>query len=440
MIGVSNILAVARRELLIRIRTRSFLIGTLLLAGGVAVIAFLPVIISHLDRTSTTKVAVVAEEPALATQAQSTITSLFNAPSTGTATDPGAKPDMTVSVMGDLAAARAEAASGSIEGVLSITRNPDDSLSFTYYSNSGATGQTASQVHLAADSIAIGDRLNRRGVSPADQAALFAPAQVTVAWADPARTEPVADVTATVGRDILAFGMTVLIFMIVIMYGNWVAMSVVEEKSSRVMEVVLNAATPVQLLAGKVFGVGIVAFLQYAAVILAGVVSLALQPTVAEQVLGGQAASLLPQGLTLELLIAFGVFGVLGFLLYAALYAAAGSLVSRMEDVNAAVMPLTLLSMAGYLVGVYASTGLLDGRSPLIGALSLIPFLSPFMMLGRASTGVAQPWEVALSIALLLLAIGVAIWVAARIYAVGVLLYGQRPGAKAVWRLLREGM
>ena len=79
------------------------------------------------------------------------------------------------------------------------------------------------------------------------------------------------------GQDMLAFGMTILIFMIVIMYGNWIAMSVVEEKSSRVMEVVLNAATPFQLLAGKVFGVGAVAFTQYAAVVVAGGVALLLR-------------------------------------------------------------------------------------------------------------------------------------------------------------------
>ena len=75
----------------------------------------------------------------------------------------------------------------------------------------------------------------------------------------------------------LGFGMTILIFMIILMYGNWIAMSVVEEKSSRVMEVVLNAATPFQLLAGKVLGVGAVALTQYVAVVAAGLVSLLLQ-------------------------------------------------------------------------------------------------------------------------------------------------------------------
>jgi ABC-2 type transport system permease protein len=148
----------------------------------------------------------------------------------------------------------------------------------------------------------------------------------------------------------------------------------------------------------------------------------------------------LPEGLTLGLLLLFGAYGVLGFLLYASLYAAAGSLVSRQEDVNAAVMPMTLVSTTGYIVGVYAAMGLLDIRAGWIVALTQVPFLSPFMMLGRIATNVAQPWEIVLSIVLLVGAIGVALWLAARIYAAGVLLYGQRPGARALLRLVRVGM
>ena len=243
-----------------------------------------------------------------------------------------------------------------------------------------------------------------------------------------------------VGRDMLAFGMTILIFMIIIMYGNWIAMSVVEEKSSRVMEVVLNAASPFQLLTGKVLGVGAVAFTQYAAVVLAGVVALLVQGPVADTILGtAGTATELPEGLTIGLLLFFGIYGVLGFLIYATLYAAAGSLVSRMEDINAAVMPMTLVSTGGYLIGVYAAMGLLDIQSGWVTALSQVPFVSPFMMIGRVASGAAEPWEIVLSIALLLASIVAALWIAARIYRAGVLLYGQRPGIRAIWRLVRTG-
>ena len=161
---------------------------------------------------------------------------------------------------------------------------------------------------------------------------------------------------------------------------------------------------------------------------------------IASTVLGAGGGASLPEGLSIGMLLAFAAYGVLGFLLYACLFAAAGSLVSRQEDVSTAVMPLTLLSGAGYLIAVYASTGLLDIRSGWVVALSHLPFLSPFMMLSRMSEDAVQPWEVVLSILLLSATIVAALWIAARIYRAGVLLYGQRPGIRAVWHLVRSGV
>ena len=192
--------------------------------------------------------------------------------------------------------------------------------------------------------------------------------------------------------------------MMIVIYGQWIAMSVVEEKSSRVMEVVLNAATPFELLSGKVLGVGAVAFTQYAALLLAGGAAVLAQGTVAGLVLGNGADVTLPQGLTIELLLVFGVYGVLGFLLFAVLYAAAASLVSRQEDVNAIVMPMTLIATGGYLVAVYSATGLIDVRSDVMAVLAQVPLVSPFMMLSRITSGQAVAWEVALSIVLLVVA------------------------------------
>jgi ABC-2 type transport system permease protein len=140
------------------------------------------------------------------------------------------------------------------------------------------------------------------------------------------------------------------------------------------------------------------------------------------------------------MLLLLGVFGVLGFLLYGVLYAAAGSLVSRQEDVQAAVMPLALVSTAAYLIAVYAGTGLLDIRDDWIAVVAQVPFISPFLMLSRIAAGETTALEVALAIGLLVVAIGVALWLAARLYAAGVLLYGQRPGIRSLWRLARGGM
>lgn len=439
MTNLANIGNVARREYTTRIQTRSFLLGTLLLVIGVAVIAFLPVIVRYIDRTGGEKVAVHQAVPDLPTDPVATLTTLLNAP-TFTGQAAGDQPDFVVTAVPDLDAARRAATAGDYAAVLSITRASSGELEFTLYTDDNATGRTAQIVHQASNAIAISDRLSRLDVDPADQATLFVPAEYSVRWPDPTRTDPVRDATSMVGQDMLSFGMTILIFLIIIMYGTWIAMSVVEEKSSRVMEVVLNAASPFQLLSGKVLGVGAVAFTQYAAVVAAGVAALLLQGPVAGAILGpaGTAAEL-PEGLTVGLLLVFGVYGVLGFLLYASLFAAAGSLVSRQEDVNVAIMPMTLVSTAGYMIGVYAAMGLLDIRAGWVTALAQVPFLSPFMMLGRITTNSAAPWEIALSIGLLIVFIVGALWLAARIYAAGVLLYGQRPGIRAIWQLVRSG-
>jgi ABC-2 type transport system permease protein len=437
MSSIANIATIARREFEVRARTRSFLLGTLLLVVGVIAIALLPVIVRVIDRQDDTKVAVVVAADDLATDPVATLTRLLNAPTTSTP-DAEAAPDYTVTLLEDVDSGRREVMDGRYAALFAIERATDGQLAFTLYSND-TTARSATLAWQAANAIAVADRLDGLGVAPEDQRGVLAPAQFDVAWPDPARTDPIGDTAALVGQDILAFGMTILIFMMIVMYGTWIATSVVEEKSSRVMEVVLNAATPFQLMSGKVLGVGSVAFTQYAAVVLSGGLALLFQEAIASAVLGEGGGASLPEGLSVGMLLAFGVYGVLGFLLYSCLFAAAGSLVSRQEDVNTAVMPLTLVSAAGYIIALYASMGTLDIRAGWLVLLSLVPFLAPFMMLSRISEGLVQPWEVALSVALLIAMLGVALWIAARIYRAGVLLYGQRPGVRAVWGLMRTG-
>ena len=439
MSSLSNIFAVARREFSVRARTRSFRVGTLILVVAVVGIAFLPVIGRVLDRGEPERIGLHVAVEGLAVDPAATLDSLLNA--SASPDQPTARKTWEVVAVPDLALARSEASDGKFAAVLAIGRAGTGDLTFALYADDPhgvSAARTSAVIHQAANALVIADRLDRLGIAPADQSTLFGPATFAVEAADPTQTGQSGLDEAT--SYALGFGMTILIFMMVILYGNWVAMSVVEEKSSRVMEVILNAATPFQLLAGKVLGVGAVALVQYVAILLAGFAAIVAQGPVSDLVLGESAAGVgLPEGLTAGMLILLGVYGVLGFLLYAVLYAAAGSLVSRQEDVNQAVSPMTLVSTAGYLVAVYASTGLLDIRDSWIAVLSQVPFFSPFMMLSRVTSGQVAPWEILLSIALLAVSIVGALWLAARIYAAGVLLYGQRPGLRAIWGLVRAG-
>ncbi len=439
MSGLSNVIAVARREFTVRVRTRSFRIGSAMLILGVLVLAFVPVIVRYLDRGDTERIGLHVAAPGFTVDAGATLDTLLNG-STPNA-DPAKSPAYEIVAAPDLATARTDIREGRLAAVLAIERAADGDLAFAYYAedpNGIGAGRTSAIIRQAANALAIADRMDRLGIAPADQSALFAPADFALEPADPGKaTATESDEAASY---LLGFGMTILIFMMVILYGNWVAMSVVEEKSSRVMEVILNAATPFQLLSGKVLGVGAVALVQYGAILVAGTLALVLQGPVSNLVLGEAGGDVsLPQGLTAGMLLLLGVYGVLGFLLYAVLYAAAGSLVSRQEDVNQAVLPMTLVSTAGYLVAVYTATGLFDLRESWLAVLAQIPFFSPFMMLSRVTAGEVALWEIFLSIALLAVSIVGALWVAARIYAAGVLLYGQRPGLRSIWRVVRAG-
>jgi ABC-2 type transport system permease protein len=239
------------------------------------------------------------------------------------------------------------------------------------------------------------------------------------------------------GRRIVAIVLLVLIFLMVVIYGMWVAAGVVAEKTSRVMELIVAAASSRQLIAGKVLGIGLAGLTQYVIVLGCGLLAIAVEDRVAEAWLGpgnGVAPSL--SALAPGLLVAYGLFFVLGFTLYALIYAAAGSLVSRPEDLQGIALPLSLLAVVGYLMAALGLTGSVPGY---LRIASFIPFWSPFVMLTRLSVGRVEPWELALSMGLLAGAIVVVGWIAVRVYSAGVLLYGQRPGLAAIIRAVREG-
>jgi ABC-2 type transport system permease protein len=231
------------------------------------------------------------------------------------------------------------------------------------------------------------------------------------------------------GRQILSTILVMLVFITSVTYGMWVATSVAEEKSSRVMEVMLNAATPGEMLAGKVFGVGGAGLTQLAAIVLPAALVVALQAPLARLVLGEDGAATPLTGLTPGILLAFVVFFLLGFVLTALVYAAAGSLVSRQEDVQQVALPMLMLAFAAYFAAFFASSA---PSAPWVAPLSWLPFFSPYLMLTRLVIGSVAPWELALAIGLLVAAILAALVVASRIYAAGVLLYGQRPSVAGV--------
>ncbi|MDP9245005.1 MAG: ABC transporter permease, partial [Chloroflexota bacterium] len=345
---------------------------------------------------------------------------------------PGAAPKLEISRTSDAAAARQRVADGRLTGLLTISRGTNGDLAFDYLTNGEPNDEAALFVRQGASVLVVADRLESAGLTPEDRSSIFAPPDLTTSAASAAAGRR--DDRDFGAAFLLGYILVVLTFMAILTYGNWVAQSVAEEKSSRVMELLITAASPRQLLTGKVLGAGAAGLTQFGVVILAAMIGLQAGPPL-ERLLGGAPTDggQLPP-LTVELGLAFGAFFMGGFLLYSILYAAVGSMVSRQEDVQAAASPLMIVAMAGYFVSFSALNGIGQGW---VAVLSLIPFFSPYLMPARILLGEPAGWEIAVSLGLLGLAIAAALWIAARIYSAGVLLYGQRPGIREVWRATR---
>ncbi|TCP56519.1 ABC-2 type transport system permease protein [Tamaricihabitans halophyticus] len=213
-------------------------------------------------------------------------------------------------------------------------------------------------------------------------------------------------------RLVVGLVLAVLLYMSVITYGMQVATGVVEEKSSRIVELLLATVRPWQLLLGKVAGIGTVGLCQLAIV---GVVGLTLTSVTGVLTVSGVTAGALLWGL---------VWYLLGFFLYATVFAAAGSLVSRQEETQQVTGPMMAILVIGFVIGFNV---LLQGAtSSLAVGLSLVPLLSPIMMPARIAMGLAPAWQIAVAILGTLAMIALVTWLAGKIYGNAVLRTGSR--------------
>ncbi len=422
-----NAAIVARREYRDRVRGPLFVASTLVLMGLALLVAMAPIAIRYFDRQTVTHIAVVSSDPELASRAVAVADSLLNIPPSGVDRARWEKP-FAVEHVADSAAAERDLVRGRLAGIMRVERLPSSQLDVVFRTSGPPDGVRTQLVGFAAIAVGILDWT----------AELPSGAQLGAFQTPAFRVEPINTATdngrsldpqETASRAFLGIVFVVLLFMTVVIYGMWVATGVAAEKSSRVMELMISAASPRQLLTGKVVGIGAAGLTQYLAIVLPALAVLAFQDRIAEAILGPDWAAGAPiVGLTPALLTGYGAFFLLGFTLFALIYAAMGSFVSRPDDLQTLSLPLSLLAVIGYLSAIGALSG---GGGTWITIASFLPPFSPFVMLARLMVAAVQPWELALSIGLLVAAIGVVAVVAARMYAAGVLLYGQRPGLRA---------
>lgn len=228
----------------------------------------------------------------------------------------------------------------------------------------------------------------------------------------------------------LVYVLLFLLFMSVMMYGNLVSTEVTAEKSSRVMEILISSISPMTQMFGKVIGMLLLGLAQIAIFAVVAAINLLLPHNI--EILSSMGIQL--SQIPLPLIAGFFFFYLAGFLLYAFLFAAVGSLVSRTEDLGQAVTPLTFILLAGFYIGML---GLSSPDSTFVTVTSYIPFFTPMLMFLRIGLGDPALWEVGLSIAILIVSIGFFGWLSAKIYRVGVLMYGKRPSLKEVRKAMK---
>ena len=426
-----NAFHVARREYLFRVRGRAFVITTILLAVAVAAVTMVPTILGALGVADPPRIVVDVQADDVSTDPVVVIQTalLVGGGGTDEGVDEADRPQVTRADDPDAAAQAVR--DGELDALLTITRDDDGELAFDYLGSASPTNQTRLLITQAATALAVSDRLERAGIDEQQSAEFFRPPSFTATPIDP---DDARDEEDFGGAFILAYAVVILTFMAILTYGNWVAQSVAEEKSGRVMELLVTAASPRQLLTGKVLGTGAAGLTQYVAIVVAALVGFVANGPIAEAFgVGGQAPITLPE-LEPSMILSFSAFFLLGFTLYSTLYAAAGSMVSRIEDVQQAAGPLIFLALGGYFA---AFTGLNDPDAEWVGMLSIVPFFSPYLMPARMLLTSVGIGEVLLAIGILALTVVLAILVASRIYSAGVLMYGQRVGLRSIWRATR---
>ena len=421
-----NAAIVARREYVDRVRSKLYRISTLILMALAVGVALTPIALRYFDRARVDEIAVIADDDELAAATVATANGIMNIAPPGVNPKEWTPP-FAIGRLSDRELALSDLAAGRLDAIIEVGRGPDGQLAVTYRTNGPADGVKSQLAGFTALSVAILDWTS--SLPPGSQLGTFrTPLFNTASILGPVENGQQVDAVQVASRGFLGTVFIILMFITILIYGMWVATGVAAEKSSRVMELMISAASPRQLLVGKVIGIGGAGLTQYLAIASPVVLVLAFQDQIARAILGAGGAGLPTGGLTIGLLGAYGLFFLLGFALFALIYAAVGSFVSRPDDLQTLSLPLSLVAMAGYLCALFV---LLGSTGTFARLTSIVPPLSPFSMLARLMVSSVQPWEVALSIGILVATILLVAAATIRIYATGVLLYGQRPGIRA---------
>lgn len=417
----SGLSIVITREYLERVKRKSFIISTLLVPVLMIALMFAPALIMLFSDSESKTVAVLDDSGVVAPRLHS-------------------NDEIRFVIAGGESLDSARVNDG-YDAILVIGQNavekPQESV--TLYSHGSLTMTTdqyvSSQVCDAIEDV----RLKAYNIENLDRILREVEVDLSMPVIDIDKAEDTA--TSSLLSYILALVMDMMLYMFILIYGQMVMTSIIEEKTNRVLELVVSSVKPQWLMLGKIIGVGLVAITQiliWAAIIglcsaFAMPVFAAMPEAASEPELTGALAQLTDVGFIVSLVVYMLLFFIGGYLFYSAIFAAIGSAVDNIQDAS----QLTSIATMPVIIGIVASMAVINNpTSDMAFWLSIVPFTSPMTMMSRLPFGVPA-WETILSLAVLYISFMLLLWVCAKIYRVGIFMYGKKPSLAEIIRWAR---
>ena len=435
-----NIGLIIMREFKERVYKKSFIITTLLMPLLMAVISVAPTLIMIFAKGETKSISVIDNSGIIASRLESNEDVRFIT-----------IPD------GDLQAELKKSLESEEFGLLyigeDVVKNPNN---IQLYTNSSSSMLIEDAITDQIEEIVEAERLKEHNISDLKQILEAIEVDISLTTFRNDNKEQTASSSAASSFIGIILGFVLYFFLVI--YGSIVMQSIIEEKNSRILEVLVSTVRPFDMMMGKILGVASVALTQIAIWgVLLIVISAAVIPAVmpddilagVEAVKAGADAATLATDVDMEAITALAsimdtgyiaqivalllLFMMGGFLLYAAMYAAVGASVDQAQDAQQLTTPITIPIIFAFLILTMVMN---DPNSPVVVWCSMIPFTSPIVMMGRIPSGIAT-WEIILSLVLLYSTFVVMVWVAGKIYRVGIFMHGKKPSFKDLYRWLK---
>jgi len=425
---MNSVWTVIKFTFLNRFKSKVFKVTTLIFALIISIGINLPSFISAMSSDKPTNVGILA----LGSDIPSQIEQYFAKQD---------KPELKILLIPDAGSldatektAKALMSKGDIKGYVQLVEDVTNGFPKVIYKSEGTMDSSVkNKLQGAMQQIKFESVAKDAGLTDAQKARLTAPIsivneQITLKSGDTSQGKSEDQIGLATG---LVYVLIILFFITLQMYGQIIATEVTAEKSSRVMELLISSVSPLRQMFGKVTGMFFLAIAQL--LTFAVIVAINLNFPNNSDFLVKHNIKI--SGIPASLIVYFFLFFILGFFLYAMLFAAVGSLVSRTEDLGQSIMPVLFLMMGGYFIGIY---GISNPTSSFITVMSFIPFFTPMIMFLRIGLTDPAIWQIILTFAILLLTILAAGWLSAKMYRVGVLMYGKKPSFKEVFKAMRD--